>query len=279
MTPSDYIRENFEPQDRLAIVLLDKRSGGVIQRIASASQIASATFQNWLRHRNNEGWDVYASMNALLPEASGRTKTDIGTIRHLYLDFDEGGTEAVQRLLQRSDLPCPNFQLNTSPGKWQVIWKVDGFTAPGAEGLQRSLARETRADWAATDCARVLRLPGFFNRKYRAPHLITAEQLSDGLYGPPDFPRIVADPSSMPTRLGSRGPGEGVLSQSERDWAFARRALARGEPEYLVIAQIANHRRYDKHDPNSYAERTVRKAVISLSETRTVAPETSGPER
>ena len=202
MTASDYIRENFEPDDRLAVVLLNKRTAGVIQRLAPARQLASEEFQSWLRERNDAGWDVYLSMNALRPHATGRTKSDVITVRHLYLDFDESGTEKVEHLLQRSDLPRPNFKLNTSPGKWQVVWKAEGFTSLLAEALQRSLARETGADWAATDSARVLRLPGFYNRKYDTPHLITVEKLSDRIHRPDDFPRAASD-NSRPFRQGA----------------------------------------------------------------------------
>jgi hypothetical protein len=56
----------------------------------------------------------------------------------------------------------------------------------------------------------------------------------------------------------------GHLSRSKRDWAFAKRALARGDPEEIVIAAIASHRRYEKHTPHYCAEHTVRKAAESL---------------
>jgi hypothetical protein len=70
------------------------------------------------------------------------------------------------------------------------------------------------------------------------------------------------------------------LSQSERDWAFAKRALARGEPQEIVIAAIANHRRYDKHNPQYYAELTVRKAkeALEINHPRTDSLPTA-PER
>jgi hypothetical protein len=60
----------------------------------------------------------------------------------------------------------------------------------------------------------------------------------------------------------------GELSQSERDWAYAKRSLARGDPEDLVVAAIASHRRYDKHNPQYYAELTVHKARESLEKDR-----------
>jgi hypothetical protein len=55
-----------------------------------------------------------------------------------------------------------------------------------------------------------------------------------------------------------------TLSQSEHDWAFAKRALARGEAPEDVIRQIADYRAADKHDPVDYARRTVTKAESEL---------------
>lgn len=265
MTTSEYVRENFDADDWLAVVLLDKRNGRVIQRLTSAAQVASAEFQDWIRLKNDVGWDVYVSMNALRPEATGRTKADIGTVRHLYLDFDEHGTEQMEQLLQRSDLPRPNFRLNTSPGKWQAVWKAEGFTTYQAEDLQRSLARDTGADWAATDCARVLRLPGFYNRKYQSPHLVTVEKLSNRANRPPDFPRITRDVARPTSHRGSpqRDLGKG-LSQSEKDWAFAKRALARGQALHEIAAAIAAHRP-EKSNPRYYAELTVENASRALA--------------
>lgn len=141
---SDYIRSNFEPIDRLAIVLVDRRADSVIQRIAAAEKIASPDFQAWLRHKNANGYEVYISMNALSANATGRTKADVEHIRHLYLDFDDDGTAAVERLLARRDLPKPNYLINTSPDKWQVIWKVQGFGKEQAESFSVGSA----AKWA-----------------------------------------------------------------------------------------------------------------------------------
>jgi hypothetical protein len=100
-------------------------------------------------------------MNTLRESARGRTKADVAVIRHVYLDFDDNGTQAVEALLKREDLPRPNYLDNSSPDKWQVVWKAAGFGKEEAEALQRGLVRETGADPAATGCARVLRLPGF----------------------------------------------------------------------------------------------------------------------
>jgi hypothetical protein len=66
-------------------------------------------------------------------------------------------------------------------------------------------------------------------------------------------------------RESSSGSG---LSQSEHDWAFAKRALARGEDPEDVIQQIAQHRARDKSDPQDYARRTVTKAQAELAHAR-----------
>src|SRR5687767_8379147 len=130
-----YIRSNFRADDRLAVVLIHKSSGNVVQRLSSAEQIASDEFQRWLRYMNREKHEIYVSMNALEPEAGGRTKRDVAEVRHVYLDFDVKGNEAVQALRTRDDLPTPNHLIESSPGKWQVVWRVEGFDANQAEAL------------------------------------------------------------------------------------------------------------------------------------------------
>jgi hypothetical protein len=61
----------------------------------------------------------------------------------------------------------------------------------------------------------------------------------------------------------------GHKSQSERDWAFAKRALARGDDPEVVIQRIADYRAEDKDNPNYYARLTVSKAQSHLASTRT----------
>jgi hypothetical protein len=56
----------------------------------------------------------------------------------------------------------------------------------------------------------------------------------------------------------------GHKSQSEADWAYARRALARGDDPQEIIRRIADYRADEKHDPMYYARLTVVKAQLSL---------------
>jgi hypothetical protein len=280
---SEFIRDNFERGDRLAVVLIDRRSGVVVQRISSAEQIASQVFQVWLSSENRSGRDVFVSMNALTGNARGRTRGEVASIRHLYLDFDDNGTHALRALQARSDIPIANYVVNTSPDHWQVSWRVQGFGKEQAEATMREMVREFGADPAATDCARVMRIPGFVNHKRHPVHVVRAERLSDSVCTPDQFPQPDQEGrrSAMPAvdvESGSDRKRQGRLSQSELDWAYAKRALARGETPESVAAAIANYRRGEKANAEYYAQLTVRKAAAALAN-REPPISVSAPER
>jgi hypothetical protein len=61
-------------------------------------------------------------------------------------------------------------------GKFKVVWRVESVGKEQAEELMRGMTRATGADVAATHSSRVLRVPGFWNHKYSAPHYVTVEK-------------------------------------------------------------------------------------------------------
>lgn len=77
---------------------------------------------------------MYLTGNSLTPGATGRKRADVDAVRHVFLDLDGGGREAVDRVLQAEGMPNPHHVLNTSPDKHQIIWSV------GA-GLRRTRPR------------------------------------------------------------------------------------------------------------------------------------------
>ena len=105
-------------------------------------------------------------MNPLKPAARTRTKEDILSIRHLYVDLDHDGAKSLASIQQSNLVPRPNYVLSTSPDKFQVIWRVEEVAQDQAEALLRAMARKFGGDPAATDSTRVLRIPGFVNKKY-----------------------------------------------------------------------------------------------------------------
>src|SRR5712692_1380316 len=269
----EYINDNFLPGDRLAVVLRNREHGQTIQRIARAEKITSPEFQAWLRHKNAHGFDIYIGMNPLKPAAFSRTKADIHEIRHLYLDIDQNGEETLAAIRRSPELPEPNYVIATSPGKQQVVWKVEGITQEQAEELLRAMARVYGGDPAATDSTRVLRLPGFHNNKYAENYRVEARLESTKLYHFSDFRVPTRDHESSPVqrdlnhvsaRDSSEQKDQRTISQSERDWSYAKRALSRGDDPEEVVRKIADYRADDKHDPVYYARHTVSKAQEDL---------------
>jgi hypothetical protein len=267
-TASEYINDNFKPSDRIAVLVLNRNLSETTQRITTASKAASPEYQAWLRYKNANGADIYVGMNPLKQDASSRTKDDIDTIRHLYLDLDHGGCTSLQAIKNSDLVPQPNYVLNTSPEKFQVVWKAEGITLEEAEALQRAMAREFDGDPAATDSTRVLRLPGFSNKKYDQDFYVQANVESSQTYHLRDF-KILFDSQAAPRHRDQETARthhalDTALSQSEHDWAYAKRAVARGVEPEEIIRRIADFRAQDKSNPEYYARRTVEKAIAEL---------------
>jgi hypothetical protein len=177
ISSSEFISDNFQPDDRLAVVIRNRHKNHLVQHIATAAHIAMRGFQARLRFENSQGADISVSINPLKADAQSRTRNDIVLIRHLYLDLDLHGPRSLESICHDPRIPKPSYVLNTSPGRHQVIWKVIGRDFEKAERLQRAMALEYRADNTATDLTRVLRMPGFRNHKYDPPYPVTAEKL------------------------------------------------------------------------------------------------------
>ncbi len=269
LSASEYVLALHAPGDRVAALVRNRARKQTLQRILAAEAIASPVFLYWLIEQNDAGADIFLGMNPIKDGAYSRTKGDIKDIRHVYLDLDRKGDEALQAIRNSSEVPAPNSVLDTSPGKHQVVWKVSGFSQDEAESLLHNLANEFGGDLAATDSTRVLRLPGFANRKLPEEFIVQARQESDAIYTLRDF-TIEEDLPEAPRHSGYAQQRRWTVpgrhkSQSEHDWAYAKRALSRGDDPEVVIRRIADYRADDKTEPEYYARRTVVKAQAELS--------------
>src|SRR5258706_10282293 len=157
VSPVEYVRWLFEPEDRLAVLVRNRERGQTTQRIATAGKIIDDSFQHWLRFKNQKQLaDIYVGMNPLKQEARARTKEDIHSIRHLYLDLDHEAQHSLAAIEQSNLVPQPNVVIETSPAKFQLVWRVEGFPMEQAEAVLRAMARKFGGDPAATDSTRVL---------------------------------------------------------------------------------------------------------------------------
>lgn len=287
----EYINASFAPDDWLAVLAVNRKTGETVQRVSSAGRIVSPEYQGWLRHLNATGSDVYVSLNTFKERARGRTKEDLKEIRHVYLDLDEGGARKLETIRQDKTIPAPNYVLKTSPGKFQVIWRVEGIDQDQAETMLRTLAQRFGGDPAATDSTRVFRLPGFNNKKYPENFQVTVsrEAAATEVYRAEDFKIFGRDwerDGRTPATPGQERPlSHEQYTQSERDFAYAIQQLKVGEDPNTIIRDMAAYRskdRFDKNDtkklvapakprPYYYAEQTVTKAMMSLGITKSPA--------
>jgi len=268
LSAPEYVFALHKPNDHAAILVRNRIRKQTTQRILSAEAIASEPLQNWLREQNRSGADIFIGMNPVREGSRNRTKEQIREIRHAYLDLDEEAGVSLQAIRTSGDVPPPNFVLDTSPGKHQVVWRVEGLDTSQAETLLRALASLYGGDPAATDVSRLLRLPGFTNRKYNDTFVVRVHHETDAIYQGQDF-HVQEDSPESPRRLsdsqqGSRTISAGHRSQSEADWAYAKRALARGDNPDHIVRNIADYRSEDKADPIYYARLTVSKAQLAL---------------
>ena len=172
----------------------------------------------------------------------------------MYISTSTGtATQSLEAIRNSPDIPAPNFVLDTSPGKHQVVWKVTGFEPEEAEALLRDLSNQFDGDPAATDSTRVLRLPGFANRKLSEEFIVQARHESKAVHTPRDFALQEGSPET-PRHIGEGQERPRTMptdhkSQSERDWAIREtRPCPRRRPEE-IIRRIADYRADEKSDP------------------------------
>lgn len=200
--PIWFLRTAYEAADWIAVFLKTYRTGDVAQRVVPVSAAMTPHFQTWLRNRNANGWNVYVSVNAVLPGRS-RARRAIATVRHVFLEEDRDGPGLLAALTTRPDLPPPSYVLHSSPGRLHVFWRARHFERDEVESLQKRLALELDTDSAATSCAQTTRLPGFVNHKYANPCQVRIEYLR---------PQTILAPSDFPAmhRPSDREPGDPV---------------------------------------------------------------------
>ena len=262
---ASFLRRCFAPDETIAILLRRMDQAAPKQRVVRLEQVLESRYMAWLSYENqHDRSNIYVAANPLRPGSRKRTKECIASVRHLYLDIDEDGDARLAALRASQLVPPPTSILSTSPGKCQVLWRVEGFEFPQQEQILKLLAIAFRGDPACTDCNRVLRVPGFLNRKYDPPYKVTVEYPDDSIWTPDDFQLDagVVDAMLLAGASGSRKPPS-KHSNSESDWAWVSDQLAHGKDAAKLTRELAS-RRSDKPNPLYYAQRTVDVASARL---------------
>lgn len=217
-----FLRAAFEPDDWIAVLMKAADTGRVTQRVAPVQAVLSPPWSGWLRMMNHR-CNVYVSVNALTPGSRERTAGAVAAVRHLFLDIDHEAARILPAI--ERELPAPSFVVQTSPGRYQVLWRVRSCPVIEAERIQKHLARSLGTDTAATSAAQTLRLPGFLNRKYSPAAPVSVEYRAPSvLYEPKEFPHDRTPSVAMPPplRIRTRGNARNGLAVER-----ARRYVAR----------------------------------------------------
>jgi RepB DNA-primase from phage plasmid len=262
--PREFLTRCFTSEETIALLLRSEVPDKVMQRIVTAEVALARRYLAWLAHENASGANIYVAANPLRPGSRKRTKESIASVRHLYIDIDTDGDTRLAMLLASDAVPAPNAILSTSPGKYQVLWQVNGFDFDLQEMTLKQIAIAFGGDPACTDCNRVLRVPGLQNWKYDPAAHVTVEYPSASVWTPSDFRLTTAVSNTIlfERSIPSRGqPGQN--STSERDWAWVSSELAHGR-EALQLTWELTSRRSDKTNPLYYAQRTVDVASARL---------------
>lgn len=290
----DFIRALFADDDRVALLAVGRQDEpSVHQRLLPAGDARAGRYQRWLRHLNANDHDIFVGMNPMTgtprsprPGARPRPmreKQDVVEVRRLQLDLDDAGPDSLRQVLADAGagrLPQPAIVVRSSENRYQVLWHADaGAWSPDqAEDTMARLAAHYGGDPAVADVSRVMRLPGFRNKKPgRGDAPVTWTDYGGRRTSPEAFEHLPPvrqrrEPG-QPRRVRPRGPRP--LSQSERDWAAVKDELRRGADPAELVSQL-ERTRDDKPNPRYYAERTVQRAVESLELERSAR---AGPER
>lgn len=259
-----FLARCFQPEETIALLLRRENPGSVTQRVVHLQTVLEPRYQAWLACENSTGANVYVAANPLRPGSRKRAKENIASVRHLYLDMDTDGDARLAALRASDFVPPPTTILSTSPGKYQVLWRVEGFDFERQEQTLKRLAIAYGGDPACTDRNRVLRIPGFLNQKYNPTHRVTVEYPDDSIWTPDDFRLDVATYKAAlcAQAVPSRKPPS-KHSHSENDWAWVCDHLAHGKDAVKLTRDLAS-RRSDKPNPVYYAQRTVDVASARL---------------
>ena len=274
---ADYLNSLYRPEDRLALVAVGRHRprAQVEQRVVTARAATRPAYQRFLRHLNATGHDIFVSMNPIRPNARSREKADVLEVRRLQLDLDKNGPDSLRQVLgdvHAGHLPSPAALIRSSRQNYQVIWHAvpSAWTPDAAEDAMRRLASHYGGDSSVADVARVMRLPGFRNKKpERDDALVVWTPHDGGPVRPELFAHLPPPKKAAPVRR-QQDTTRGETSQSERDWAYVKDQLRRGTQPQRLVAHLEQTRQ-DKHNPRDYAERTVRKARAALGLTQSRA--------
>ena len=178
-----YIRALFEPEDFINLHFIHATEkwaddkGKLHARIHNDFMYITDLNESTTEHiskMQDAGWHSYVCMNPLKGERDPidgkfhrRTK-DVKDCRSVWVEIDENGRDALKKVCENvlaGTVPQPHFIVSSSPNKFYIIWRIQGFTIQQQRALNKALQMLFGGDPQSVDNARVLRLIGTRNLK------------------------------------------------------------------------------------------------------------------
>jgi putative DNA primase/helicase len=198
----DYVNGLFSADDSIFIQLIhsirthkDERNYDVkdtkLLPLTKRDQLNTEKAFARLLEFEGEGWNVYVCMNPFPAGTTRRLEAFVRKINNLFIESDnhKDTLALIRNDAQQGLIPEPSSILQSSLGKYHIVWCVEGFKPETAKPLLKAMAERYGGDPQATDLHRVLRMPGFHNLKYEdkpATQWMTS-RFADGPNKPEDF--------------------------------------------------------------------------------------------
>src|SRR5579871_1281152 len=87
----EFLTRCFSPAETIALLLRREEPATVTQRIVTIEAVLAPRYMRWLTHENANGANIYVAANPLRAGGRKRTKENIASVRHLYIDIDTDG--------------------------------------------------------------------------------------------------------------------------------------------------------------------------------------------
>jgi hypothetical protein len=192
-----YLRSIYHDSERIGILLMRKNERS-IQHVMAVGEILRPAFQNYL-HRANErqNFNIFHGVAVVKPGTTRQLK-DIVSVPAAYIDIDKDGPKRLAEVLNSTEVPRPNWITQTSPGHFQMTWRMKGWRdLDEAARFMRGLAVKFGGDPQGVELTQTLRLPGFLNVKPEHPDRPRVELIAhspeDRVYSPSEFRGVRLD--------------------------------------------------------------------------------------
>ena len=169
----------------------------------------------------------------------------------------------------RADYPYPVLVIRTSVSHYQIYWKLtEKISVELQEDLMKKVAQGVGGD-NATDVSRVLRLPGFWNKKPGKDNTVDVVFTRDERIPYKRLLEVASASTPRSVRINAISPSlgvrrcafKGLSSKSEEDWYLVNKWLRQGMKPNECIERLKIRRAGEKRDIDYYASYTVKKAL------------------